>query len=72
MKIFSDRLKYERNAKGLSQQDLADILNISRKAYSHYECLGTKNGRQPSFETICKIADFFDVTVDYLLGRAEI
>lgn len=71
MEIFSQRLKEERKAMGLTQQQLADTLDISRRTYAHYEQIGTANGREPSLKTICKIADFFDVTVDYLLGRSD-
>ncbi|MGX7596335.1 helix-turn-helix domain-containing protein [Planococcus plakortidis] len=49
----------------LTQQDFADKIGISRAALSHYE----KERRDPDFETLIKIADYFDVTTDYLLGR---
>ncbi|SDI17826.1 DNA-binding transcriptional regulator, XRE-family HTH domain [Alteribacillus persepolensis] len=50
-----------------TQQDMADILGITRPAYTAYE-RGTRN---PDYETLQKIADFFDVSTDYLLGRTD-
>lgn len=50
-----------------TQQEIADFLGITRPTYSRYE-----NGeREPDYETLKKIADYFDVTTDYLLGRTE-
>lgn len=67
MKKFAERLVSLRQAKGLTQVELAELLNISRGALSLYE-LGR---REPDFETASKIADFFGVSVDYLLGRTD-
>lgn len=51
----------------LKQQDLADYLNCSQVCYSRYE-----NGqRDIPLETISKIADFYNVSVDYLLNRTD-
>ncbi len=48
-----------------TQALVADEIQITRRAYSSYE-----NGeREPSLETLCKLADYFEVTVDALLGR---
>lgn len=50
-----------------TQQEIADALGISRARYSHYE-----NGRnEPDLATLNHMAEFFQVTVDYLLGRNE-
>ena len=60
-------LKELRQNKGVTQQHIADLLGISRGAYTNIE-----NGkRQPAFDTVSTLADYFDVTVDYLLGRKE-
>lgn len=60
-----EKLKELRKNLKIKQQDIADYLKISRQAYSHYE-----NGqRQPTPETLQKLADYFGVSVDYLLGR---
>jgi len=70
MKIFSERLKYERTQKGFSQQKMADMLKIPRGTYSHYE-LDNKDGREPPFEIVCQIAKIFDVPIDYLFGLID-
>ena len=63
---FSIRLKRLREEKNIRQEDLATILNISRQAISNYE----QGTRIPKDEKILiLIADYFNVTIDYLLGR---
>lgn len=65
MTIFSERLKRLRKNKGLKQQELASKLNISQKSYSNWE-----NGKtEPSFDNLVKLADFFEVSLDWLFGR---
>lgn len=62
--MFTENLKYLRTLKKVSQQDLADYLNITRQAYGYYE-----NGkRQPDYETLLKIGEYFNVTIDDLLN----
>lgn len=61
------RLKNLRIEQKKSQYELAKIFNISQPTYATYE-----NGtRQPPNETLIKIAEYFNVTTDYLLGRSE-
>lgn len=60
-----DRIAYLREQRGYTQEELANRLGISRSALSHYE----KNRREPDLQTLNAIADFFQVTVDYLFGR---
>ena len=67
MEIFRERLKNERKTAGYTQADMAEKLGIKQPSYIRYE----KGSSEPSLETLCLIADIFDVTVDYLLGRAE-
>lgn len=62
------KLKEIRTLKGYSQQEVADRLHCSAISYSRYET----GNRSPSYDILVKIADFFDVTVDYLLGREHI
>lgn len=50
-----------------SQEEFAKILGINRGTYAQYE-IGRRN---PDYETLKKIADFYNVTTDYLLGREE-
>ncbi|WP_079708015.1 helix-turn-helix domain-containing protein [Paraliobacillus ryukyuensis] len=65
--IFGRRLKQLRNSKGKSQEEVAVAVNISRARYSHYE----NNYVEPDIELIRKLADFFEVDTDYLIGRTE-
>lgn len=66
--MFSKRLKALRVAKKMSQQELADFLGITRQGYGKYE----QSGSQPSFEMLLKIARYFHVSTDYLLGMTDI
>jgi transcriptional regulator with XRE-family HTH domain len=61
------RLLDLRTKRMLTQSELADRLNISRQAYSLYEI----NKRQMNFETLCRLADFYGVSTDYILGRQD-
>lgn len=65
MASFYMILKKLRTASGYSQQELADKLGISKSSINMYE----RGERQPNFETLETIADFFNVDIDYLLGR---
>lgn len=67
-KKYNVVLKELRTEKKLTQTELAKIINISQRAYSFYE----KGEREPSIETILKLADFYQVPTDILLGRYEI
>ena len=59
------RLKELRTHRKLRQQDVADAINCSQAVYSRYE-----NGeREPSKDTLNRLADFYGVSVDYILGR---
>lgn len=59
------KLKEIRQSKGLNQTQVAKNLNITQASYSHYE-----NGRnQPTYELLIKLADFYKVSVDELLGH---
>lgn len=64
---YGNRIATLRDKKALTQEELAKKLGISRAALSHYE----KNRREPDYETLTKIADLFQVTIDYLLGRTN-
>ena len=64
---FGLRLKQLRERKRLSQIELANILEVSNGSIIKWE----RNERQPDYETLEKIADFFNTSIDYLLGRSE-
>lgn len=61
------RLKEIRKAKGISQLKLALDLNTNQNTISRYET----GEREPSIRELIKIADYFHVSVDYLLERTE-
>ncbi|MCG7409005.1 helix-turn-helix domain-containing protein [Paenibacillus sp. ACRRX] len=63
-----NRIAELREAKGWTQEDLAAKLGITRAALSHYE----KNRRKPDFETLTLLADCFEVSIDFLVGRTLI
>ena len=65
--MLSLRITEIRNARKLTQADLAQYLRITQQTYSAYET----NRRQMSYETLCMLADFYEVSTDYLLGRQE-
>ena len=62
-----EKLKELRLKANVSQQVMADFLGVSRPAYTMYEI----GKREPSHDTLQKLANFFNVSVDYLLGRSE-
>jgi len=63
--VFGDRLKILREKQGLSQKDMAAALGMGTSTITKYE----RHERQPDFETLIKIADFFQVSTDILLDR---
>lgn len=65
MNKFPQRLKELRTAKNISQEELGKHLNLRDSTISQYE----SGKRTPDYSTLLKIADFFGVTTDYLLGR---
>jgi len=65
--ILGNRIRFLRERENLSQIEFAKILNISNTTLSQYET----GQRVPSDEIKAKIADYFGVTVDYLLGRTD-
>lgn len=64
---INDILKSLRKSKGLTQADMSIQLGISLSAYQKYE--RDKNSVIPSLDVLIRIADFYHVSVDYLLGR---
>ena len=65
--MIGDKLKNLRKRKNITQKDIADYLGVSPSAIGLYE----QNRREPDLETVKKIADFFNVSVDYLLDRTD-
>ncbi|MBR1885031.1 MAG: helix-turn-helix transcriptional regulator [Schwartzia sp.] len=65
--MFGDRLRYIRKHQEFSQAEAAEALGLSPVSYNRYEC----GQREPDFDTLRKIAQFFHVSLDYLLGNDE-
>lgn len=65
---LAERLKELRTEKGLTQKELANLLDISPSAIAMYEV----KRRDPDTNTLIKIADVFGVSIDYLVGKTDI
>ena len=65
--ILSDRLKECRKAKGLTQMQVATYCDITEKAYQNYELMT----REPRIEILVRMADLFEVSLDYRSGRTD-
>lgn len=66
--FFSNCLLRCRKSMGISQKALADILGVSAAAITMME----KGKRAPSFEVFIALADYFNVSLDYLCGRSDV
>ena len=64
---FGELLTDLRTEKNYTQQELSDVLNVSRPTISNYE----SDVHYPDIENLIKIADFFEMSLDYLLGRIQ-
>lgn len=67
MKVFAERFLELRKEKGVSQATIAKALDVSFSVVCYWET----DRSEPTAPNLVKIADFFDVTVDYLLGRSD-
>ena len=65
--IFASRLLSLRSSAGLSQRALADVLGLTNPAIAMLE----RGKRSPSFEVLLALADYFNVSLDYLCGRSD-
>jgi len=61
------RIRDLREDRDLTQSEISKILNISQVAYSYYEL----NKRSIPLDSLCKLADFYNVSTDYILYRTE-
>lgn len=68
MATFGQRLKRIRTDNGMSQVELAKLINSTNQAISQYE----SGKRRPDYETLSSISDIFNVSVDYLLGKDDV
>lgn len=62
-----NKLKECRKAKKMTQEEVAKLLNVTTQTYQNYEL----NKREPNIETLIKLANIFDTTIDYLIGREK-
>ena len=65
--ILAQRLKECRKEKGISQREAAIYCDITEKAYQNYELMT----REPKLEILIRIADLYNVSLDYLVGRSD-
>jgi transcriptional regulator with XRE-family HTH domain len=65
--MFGKRLNETRKSKGFTAQFMADALHIAIRSYRMYE----SDHRSPPLDTLVKIADILNVSIDYLLGRDD-
>ena len=68
MTTFGQRLRRARKSKDITLQELADKLNTNKSTLSRYE----NNKREPKLDLIKDLADYLNVSVDYLLGRSNV
>lgn len=64
---FGDRLRQLRDEANLKQSELGEIFNLSSSAIGSYE----RNERKPEYKYLFSFADYFHVSLDYLLGRSD-
>lgn len=67
--MFGERLKLLRKSRGITQEQLAEIIGVERSSIGKYE---GKSKTIPSDDVKAKIADYFNVSTDYLLGRSDV
>ena len=64
---FKIRIRELRKAKGITQVELAGSVNIKERQYQNLEAGSSK----PSYDSLLALADYFDVSIDYLVGRSD-
>jgi len=67
MTIFSERLKELRLSKNTRQSDIAEAIGITPRAYQYYEA----STKEPTLSKLTALADYFNVSLDYLAGRTD-
>ena len=65
--VIGERIKNLRTAKNISQEELGTIIGVSKVSICGYE----NNKRCPNLEIIIKLANYFETSIDYLLGREK-
>ena len=67
MSIFSERLRGLRKQKGFTQKQVAETIGMKETVYQRYE----HATREPAYKQLIALADAFDVSIDYLVGRSD-
>lgn len=67
MATFGERLKQLRLSKNITQKQMASIFDVTERAYQRYE----GNQSTPHYHVLIALADYFDVSLDYLVGRSD-
>lgn len=67
MANFCERLNELKSSKNLLQKDIAKDVQLSLRAYQYYE----RGEREPNLSTLIALADYFNVSLDYLVGRSN-
>lgn len=67
MRSFAIRVKELRNEKGITQKELAEAVQVNQSMITRWE----KDECEPTASAIIRIADYFNVSTDYLLGRKD-
>ena len=65
---FATQLKTIRKSKGVTQKQLAQAVGASERGIQSYEI----GERKPTFDQLLALADYFDVSLDYLVGRSDV
>ena len=65
--IFNERLRSLREEKGLTQEKIARTIDMPLRSYNRLE----SDGAKAHYDTLLKIADYYDVSMDWLMGRTD-
>lgn len=68
MQVLSTRLKELRESRRIYQKEFAEVLGLSHRGYQNYETGQT----EPKLATLIAIADYYQVSIDYLVGRTDV
>lgn len=68
MQILAERLKALREGRRIYQKEMAELLGLSIRGYQCYEA----DESEPKLVTLAAIADYFGVSIDYLVGRTDV
>lgn len=68
MFVFFEHLRKLRHDNGSTQKQVAEFLKITERSYQKLEAGAAK----PSYDSLIALADFFDVSLDYLVGRSDV